>query len=245
MAMIIGSGITIGGGITFSQALASGLITNGLLFNLDMQNYVSGTTWPDSSGNNNNFTFYQAPTGSSYGTVYNTGTNQAYWSSPGNNGAVAASAIFPANTDYSKGIVFQFTASTFFNLIGSGPSSSGETFWGSGSTTLQAGNNNGDGYGVVQANATLSANTWYYASLSFSGTTGWTIYINGVAHGTSASTTNRSSASTPEIFAYQGNSNNTTGKVAVAHIYTRALSAAEHLQNATYYLTRYNGSSPA
>ena len=36
MAMIIGSGITIGGGITFSQALASGLITNGLLFNLDM-----------------------------------------------------------------------------------------------------------------------------------------------------------------------------------------------------------------
>ena len=85
MSMIIGSGITIGPGITLSQSLASGLITNGLLFNLDMQNYVSGTTWPDSSGNNNNFTFYQAPTGSSYGTVYNTGTNQAYWSSPGNN----------------------------------------------------------------------------------------------------------------------------------------------------------------
>ena len=240
--MIIGNGITFGQGITISPAPTTGFITTGLLFNLDMQNYVSGTTWPDNSGNNNNFTFYQAPTGSGYGTVYNTGTRQAYWSSPGNNGAVAASAIFPANTDYSKGIVFQFTGTTFFNLIGSGTN---ETFWGSGTTTLQAGNNNGDGYGVVQANTTLSANNWYYASMSFSGTTGWTIYINGVAHGTSASTTNRPSASTPEIFAYQGNANNTTGKVAVAHVYTRALSAAEHLQNATYYLTRYNGSSPA
>ena len=240
--MNIGGGIAIGGGISIRTELSLSYVTSGLLFNLDMQNYVSGTTWPDNSGNNNNFTFYQAPTGSSYGTVYNTGTRQAYWSSPGNNGAVAASAIFPANTDYSKGIVFQFTGTTFFNLIGSGTN---ETFWGSGTTTLQAGNNNGDGYGVVQANTTLSANNWYYASMSFSGTTGWTIYINGVAHGTSASTTNRPSASTPEIFAYQGNANNTTGKVSVAHVYTRALTAAEHLQNATYYLTRYNGSSPA
>ena len=31
--------------------VSSNLITGNLLFNLDMQNYVSGTTWPDTSGN--------------------------------------------------------------------------------------------------------------------------------------------------------------------------------------------------
>ena len=239
---VIGPGITISGGIQFTPVPMTGIVLGNLLFNLDMQNWVSGTTWPDSSGNGNNFTFYQAPTGSTYGTIVNAGTSTAYWSSPGNNGAVAASAIFPSNTDYSKGVVFLYTGANFSNLIGSGTN---ETFWGASSTTLYAGNNNGDGYQVVGSNITLTANTWYYVSMSFSGTTGWTLYINGVAHGTSASTTNRASASTPQIFSYQGNANNTTGKIAAAHVYTRALSAAEHLANYNYYATRYSGSSPA
>lgn len=235
-------GTTFQGSIIQGIATSSGLVAGNLVFNLDMQSYVSGTTWPDSSGNGNNFTFYQAPTGSSYGTVYNTGTSTAYWSSPGNNGAVAASAIFPANTNYSKGVVFLYTGANFSNLIGS---TSQETFWGAGTTSLYAGNNNGDGYQIVTSNITLTANNWYYVSMSFSGTTGWTLYINGVAHGTSASTTNRASTSTPQIFSYAGNANNTAGKIAVAHLYTRTLTAAEHLQNANYYLSRYSGSTPA
>ena len=81
--------------------------------------------------------------------------------------------------------------------------------------------------------------------MSFNGTTGWTLYINGVAHGTNATTTNRASASTPQIFSYAGNANNTIGKIAVAHTYTRVLSAAEHLANYNYYATRYSGANPA
>ena len=235
-------GATFQGSTIQGIGQSSGLVTGNLLFNLDMQNYVSSTTWPDSSGNGNNFTFYQAPTGGAYGTVYNTGTSTAYWSSPGNNGAVAASAIFSANTNYSKGVVFLYTGTTFNNLIGS---TSQETFWGAGTTTLYAGNNNGDGYQIVGSNITLTANTWYYVSMSFNGTTGWTLYINGVAHGTNATTTNRASASTPQIFSYAGNANNTIGKIAVAHTYTRVLSAAEHLANYNYYATRYSGANPA
>jgi hypothetical protein len=217
--------------------VSSNLITDNLLFNLDMQNYVSGTTWPDASGNGNNFTFYATP------TVVNTGTSTAYWSSPGNNGAVAASAIFPANTNYSKGVVFLYTGAAFNNLIGS---TTQETFWGANSTFLQAGNNNGDGYQVVSSNPNaVTANTWTYVSMNFSGTTGWTLYINGVARGSSATTTNRSAASTPQIFSYSGNANQTIGKCAAAHLYTRTLSADEHLQNYNYYATRYSGSTPA
>jgi hypothetical protein len=217
------------------SAAAGGLITAGLLFNLDMRNYSSGTALPDNSGNNNNFTFYSTP------TVTNSGTNTVY-ATLSANGAVAASAIFPANTNYSKGIVFLFTGANFSNLIGS---TGQETFWGAGTTTLYAGNNNGDGYQIVASNITLTNNTWYYVSMSFSGTTGLALYINVIARGTNASTTNRASTSTPQIFSYGGNGNNTTGKFAVAHTYTRVLTAAEHLQNANYYLTRYNGSTPA
>jgi hypothetical protein len=221
---------------------ASTIVTSGLLFNLDMKDWTSGTTWPDSSGNGNNFTFYANPNNTTNGTVSNAGSNTAYWYSPGNNGAVASSTIFPANTNYSKGVVVYLTTSTISNLIGS---FNYETFWGGGTSTLYAGNNNGDGYYTVNSDITLSSGTWYYLSLSFSGTTGWTIYINGVAHGTSATTNNRPNASTPQIFSYNGNANQSTGKIAAAHVYTRALSAAEHLQNYNYYSTRYNGSTPA
>jgi hypothetical protein len=223
-------------------SINSVLVTAGLLFNLDMQNWTTGTIWPDSSGNNNNFTFYQNPNITTYGKVSNIGTSTAYWYSPGNNGAVAASAIFPANTDYSKGAVIYLTTANINNIIGA---TSQETFWGSGSPTLQAGNNNGDGYSVVTSDITLSSGAWYYVSMTFSGTTGWVLYINGVAHGTSVSTTNRASTSTPQIFSYSGNSNNSIGKIAVAHTYTRALTAAEHLQNYNYFSTRYNGSIPS
>jgi hypothetical protein len=224
------------GRITMINASSFSPVTSGLIFNLDMKNYSSGTALPDSSGNSNNFTFYATP------SVTNSGSSTSYATLPGNNGAVAASAIFPANTNYSKGVVFLFTGTTFSNLIGA---TSQETFWGAGTTSLYAGNNNGDGYQIVVSDITLTNNKWYYVSMTFNGTTGWTLYINGVAHGTSVSTTNRASASTPQIFSYAGNANNTTGKFAVAHLYNRALTAAEHLQNANYYLTRYSGSIPA
>ena len=68
--MNIGGGINIGGGVSIRTESSLSYVTAGLLFNLDMQNYVSGTTWPDNSGNGNNFTFYQAPTGSSYCLLY-------------------------------------------------------------------------------------------------------------------------------------------------------------------------------
>jgi hypothetical protein len=242
MAIQLTGGIRISGGVVLDNPPVLGIVTANLLFNLDMQNYASGSTWPDSSGLGNNFTFYQVPTGSTFGTVVNTGTSTAYWSSPGNNGAVAASAIFPANTNYSKGAVVWTSSGTFNNIIGS---TGQETMWGSSGTYLLAGNNSGNYFEVSSSPTTFLTNQWMYVGLSFNTSTGWTLYMNGSQVGTSALTGARSSASTPQIFSYSGNANQSTGKIAAALLYTRELSAAEHLQNYNYYATRYNGSSPA
>jgi hypothetical protein len=217
------------------------IVTDGLLFNLDMKNYVSGTSWPDSSGLGNNFTFYQQPTGSIYGTVFNTGNSSAYWSSPGNNGALAASAIFPANINYSKGAVVWTSSGTLNNIIGS----SQETMWGANTAYLQAGNSSANYYAVSSSPTTFLTSQWMYLGLSYNTTSGWKLYMNGTQIGTSATLGSRASASTPQIFSYGGNGNQSTGKIAAALLYTRELSATEHLQNYNYYTTRYTGSTPA
>ena len=49
-----------------------GMVQDGMFYNLDMANYVSGNTWPDASGYGRNFTFY---TGSGTGTPWTTTAN--------------------------------------------------------------------------------------------------------------------------------------------------------------------------
>jgi len=213
------------------------IVAGSLLFNLDMQNYVSGTAWPDVSGNGNNFTFYQLPTGSSFGTVVNAGTRTAYWSSPGNNGAQAASAIFPALTNYSKAVVVWTSSGTLNNLIGS---TGLETMWGQGTAFLLAGNGVSGSYYEVSANPNaFLTGRWMYLGLSYNTSTGWKLYMNGVQTGASAGSTSRTGASTPQIFSYAGNANQSTGRIAAALLYTRELTAEDHQQNYLYYAARY------
>lgn len=232
-------GVVFGGGVIFADPTPapSGLITNGLLFNLDMQNYVSGTTWPDNSGLGNNFAFSGTP------SVTNPSTGTAYFTA-GSIYATAASAIFGAVADYSKGIVVRGNGSSFGtgNLI----SSTGQEAWYfNGGNALYGGNNNGDGVNTsYQSSGTEAYNIWYYLSMTFITGTGWQFYVNGTPVTTFSASTVGKLASTPQIGAF-ANSYNLSGSIAVAQAYTRALSAAEHLQNANYYLTRYNGSSPA
>jgi len=237
VAFVIGSGYTIGSGWSIKS---SGLITNGLLFNLDMQNYTSGTTWLDTSGNNNNFIFAATP------TVANSGTSAAYWNNnPGSNYATATGgAIFGAVANYSKGIVVRGNGSNFGtgNLI----SSTGQEAWYfNGGNALYGGNNNGDGVNTsYQSSGTEAYNVWYYLSMTFITGTGWQFYVNGSPVTTFSASTVGKLASTPQIGAFSS-SYNFSGSIAVAHVYTRALTAAEHLSNYNYYTTRYSGSTPA
>ena len=236
--MQIGNGITLGRGLTIYPDPATGLVTGSLLFNLDMRNYSSGTTWPDTSGNNNNFTFSGTP------TVTNTGTSTAYWNNnPGSVIATASGAIFGAVANYSKGIVVRGNGTSFGtgNLISS---TAGEAWYFNGGNTMYGGNNNGDGVNTsYQSSGSEAYNIWYYLSMTFITGTGWQFYVNGSPVSTFSASTVGKLASTPQIGGF-ANSYTLAGSVGVAHVYTRALTAAEHLQNANYYLSRYHGSTP-
>jgi len=224
------------GGNISAYKSQGGLITTGLLFNLDMQNYSSGTTWVDSSGNSNNFSFSGIP------TVTNAGTNTAYFAA-GSIFATATGTIFPASISYSKGIVVRGNGSSFGtgNLISS---TAQEAWYFNGGNTIYGGNNNGDGVvSAHQTSGTEAYNVWYYLSMTFATGVGWQFYVNG-SPVTTTGPTNDKIASQPQIGAF-ANSYTFVGSIAVAHTYTRALTATEHLQNANYYLTRYSGSIPA
>ena len=225
------------GRFALSVSGSVGLVTNGLLYNLDMQNYTSGVTWPDSSGNGNNFTFQQVP------TVVNNGSNTAYWSNIVNSiGAVAAGPIFPANTDYTKGAVIRSTTGGFGsgNIIGS---DGFDTLWMNGTSILQAGNGTDFAYSTVVQNGTLSYLTWYYVSVTFSLTSGWRLFVNGQFVGASSDTTPKD-LSTPLIGMYRA-TNYFQGSIAVAQTYTRALSHAEVYANYLYYSSRYSNGIPS
>jgi len=236
VAFVIGSGYSIGSGWSISPPLS--LITNGLLFNVDMQNYTSGTTWLDNSGNNNNFTFSATP------TVTNLGTTTAYFTAGSVFATATGGTIFGAVANYSKGIVIRGNGSSFGtgNLISS---TGNEAWYFNGSNVLYGGNNNGDGVAsTVQTSGSEAFNVWYYLSMTFITGTGWQFYVNGSPVTTSSGSTVGKVASTPQIGAF-ASGYNFTGSIAVAHVYTRALSAAEHLSNYNYYNTRYSGSTPA
>jgi len=219
------------------------IVTNGLLFNIDMQNWTPSNPLNllDSSGNGNNFTFYATPNITTYGYVANTGTSQAYWYGPGNNGAVASTAFFPGNINYSKSAVVWTPNGSLSNIIGS---TSQETMWGAGTSYLYAGNSSANYQEGTSSPTTFSVGQWMYVGVSYNTSTGWHMYINGSLVGTNASSVSRTSSSTPQLFSYSGNANNSIGKIAAALLYNRELTTAEHLQNYNYYITRYNGSSP-
>lgn len=63
MAITIGSGIVVGAGISMLPSPTSGLVAN-----YDAANYVSGTVWPDSSGNGNDLTWQNSGDISYYGS---------------------------------------------------------------------------------------------------------------------------------------------------------------------------------
>jgi len=231
----------------------SSLVTGNVTYLLDMANYVSGSTWPDTSGNARNFTFY---TGSgttvpwtNTSNVINLGTSTAYFHANNANWAKAPSAFMNASVSYTKGAVIRGNGTTGAPMGAGYLQCSAEardtTWFNNGTPYFAAGNHTSSAYtDVLQSTGSESANTWYYVSVTFNPSSGWTLYVNGSLVGTSATTAVGPTATTPVIGATQ-TLPGFNGDIAAAHAYNRALSAAEHLQNANYWLSRYNGSVPA
>jgi len=251
--MIISNGISFGGGVgIYSIVPASGIVQSGLFYNLDMANYVSGNTWPDTSGNARNFTFY---TGSGTGTpwsttanVVNLGTSTAYFHANNQNWAKAPSAFMNASVSYSKGAVIRGNGTTGApfgpGYLQCSAEARDTTWFNNGTQLFCAGNHTTSAYtDVAQSIGTEVLNTWYYVSVTFDPSSGWILYVNGNAVGNSATVAVGPAATTPVIGATQ-TIPGFNGDIAAAHAYNRALTSAEHAQNATYWLSRYNGSTP-
>ena len=223
-------------------------VTGNVLINLDMANYTSGNAWVDSA-NGYGFTFY-ANSGTTYPgapPVTNVGTSKAYFSTNNTWWAKSnTSSILPgSSTNYTKGIVIRGT-NTFAAPFGSGyalcSSEAYDTFlYNKGAGNHMTGSSSYSD--VVQTLGNVSSNQWYYMSVSCDFATGWTFYANGQLVGVAAPTAVKP-ASTPVVGATQ-TVPGVVGNIAAAHIYTRTLTAAEHLQNAQYWLSRYNGTNPA
>jgi hypothetical protein len=242
MPITITPGISISSGVNFISAPSSPInpiVTDNLLFSLDIKNYSSGTTWPDSTDHTpaKNFTL------SASNLATGAGTNAGYFTFSGANYANGPSNVMAANlAAYTKAIIFQPAASipapghVFSSTLESAPIMTIVN----GSVT--AGNSNTAAITYTKSPA-FAATTWYYLVIVFDSSLGsqnWKIYLNGnqTPVATANSTTRSASATTVQI-ASQANSNGYSGKIAVAQMWTKALSASEVAQMYSSYSGRY------
>jgi len=212
----------------------SELITDGLVFNLDAgdpRSYPgSGTTWTDLSGNGNNGTLTNGPTYSNAngGSIVFDGTNDHILGTlpliTGEctieawvkfNGVTNLQTVFTQGQDavsFSCGLVIQNSQVKFRNT-------------------------NGDYQFSLPS--TLVVGQWYHLVVSSTRliTTG---YVNGISNGTTSNVVSSNSIQTYKIGQRPGNSaESLNGNVAIARVYSRALSAAEVAQNYDALKVRY------
>lgn len=202
------------------------IVKDGLVLYYDMSDYRSapftGTSIYDLSGFGNTGTLTNGPTFSSLndGSLVLDGSNDYV--------LVNNAANILSKTEYTKIAYFYVTSFSTSNNIISGGFSGQHAFWLFGSNRLYAGHNGA--WNQVTGATTLSLNTWYFGAVTYSSTTGWKLYLNGVEDGTNANTTTFTGNQEISIGSYS-TGNNFTGRIGSAFIYNRVLSATEIQQN--------------
>lgn len=208
--------------------------SSSLVLYLDAANYRSysgsGTTWNDLSLSNNTSSLVNGPSYSS--------SNNGYISFDGANDyiSVNSNANILSKTEYTKIAYFYVTTFSTANNIISGGVSGQHAFWLFVSNKLYAGHNGA--WSTVTGTTTLSLNTWYFGATTYSSTTGWKLYLNGVEDGSSVDTTTFTGNQEILVGAY-GAGNYFTGRIGLVQVYNRALTASEILKNYNSTKKRY------
>ena len=205
--------------------------TDGLVLHLDAANTRSypgsGNTVYDLSGSGNTSDLTNGPTylSSNLGAFVLDGSNDYI--------LVNSQANILSKTAYTKiAFIYISNFSTVNNII-SGGFSGQHAFWMFGTDKLNAGHNGA--WNTVVGATSLSLNTWYFAAVTYSDSTGWKLYLNGREDGTSATTTTFTGNQEIVIGAYSSG-NNFTGRISNIQVYNRALTATEIFQN--YHATK-------
>jgi hypothetical protein len=208
--------------------------TDGLVLHLDAANTRSypgsGNTVYDLSGFGNTSALTNGPTynSSNLGAFVLDGSNDYI--------LVNSQANILSKTAYTKiAFIYISNFSTVNNII-SGGFSGQHAFWMFGTDKLNAGHNGA--WNTVVGATSLSLNTWYFAAVTYSDSTGWKLYLNGREDGTSASTTTFTGNQEISIGSYS-TSNNFTGRIASVQVYNRALTSQEIVQNYNATKKRY------
>jgi hypothetical protein len=208
--------------------------TDLLVLHLDAANTRSypgsGNTVYDLSGSGNTSALTNGPTylSSNLGAFVLDGSNDYI--------LVNSQANILSKTAYTKiAFIYISNFSTVNNII-SGGFSGQHAFWMFGTDKLNAGHNGS--WNTVVGATSISLNTWYFAAVTYSDSTGWKLYLNGREDGTSASTTTFTGNQEISIGSYS-TANNFTGRIASVQVYNKALTATEIFQNYNATKGRY------
>ena len=159
------------------------IITSGLVLNLDGNNYTSGTTWTDTSGQDNN--------GTINGATYDSG-NGGYFVFDGTNDHIDCGSVSDTNFgtgDFAVECWFFDDGNTagYAGLVVNGQSGGGDnTAFQLGKRGLSGTTNRVDfarghntSFSIFDSTNTIQANTWTHAIATRIGTT-VKLYVNGV-----------------------------------------------------------------
>ena len=210
------------------------IVSDGLALYLDPANQRSysgsGNTAYDLSGSGNTSALTNGPTfnSSNLGAFVLDGSNDYI--------LVNSQANILSKTAYTKTAYIYISNFSTVNNIVSGGFSGQHAFWMFGTDKLNAGHNGA--WNTVVGATSLSLNTWYFAAVTYSDSTGWKLYLNGREDGTSATTTTFNGNQEIVIGAYSSG-NNFTGRIASVQVYNRVLSASEIVQNYNATKRRY------
>lgn len=215
------------------------IVRTGLVLHLDAANIKSypgsGTTWADLSGNGNNSTLTNGPT-------YST-TNAGIFSLDGTNDWIDCgnASIFSPSLLTASIMVRCNSFSTRPHLFGRGAGTEGNFYMVvETNATFRFYNDIGSGWAIAANTAAFPLNTWTYVTVTHDGSFS-RIFYNGVQQvETSRVGTLRNWQSNTLQIGNIVNSNQViNGNVAFAHLYNRALSAAEILRNFNALRGRY------
>jgi hypothetical protein len=200
------------------------IVGNGLVLNLNAQNNISyptsGTSWYDLTGNNNTGTLTNGPT-------FNTTERSIVFD--GADDYVTLGDIMPINT-YTKCVVFNISNIGSANNLISGSGGGTHYFYPASSNYLRTGHFQ-EGAELV-SNTPIVANKWYHGVVTFSTSSGFVMYQNGVNVGTNSSKAAFTGGNALFLGSY-ATSYLLNGKIANAQIYNRVLTPTEVLQS--YY----------
>jgi len=224
------------------SAATPGIVTSGLVLNLDAGNAASypgsGTTWTDLSGSSNNGTLTNGPT-------YNS-ANGGSIVFDGVDDHVTTPYIFPSSSSHTMAVWAKSSGGGQTNRpIGNADSIGGTTgtsiIWGfGGSTTIYVIRRAG---AIYDCSGTLSglSSGWHYICVTYNHSgVGTLVYGDNNVIATNTNIGFNGGLLSLRL-GKDGNGNDRfNGNIAVAHIYNKALSAAEVSQNFNALRGRYN-----